>query len=703
MKRFSLLILSILFFCQLMAQYESAGKPLRFSSESAGLKRSLSSFYVDIQADTTKIFAETQGRKLISGVTSKVDISMNDGVTFVEEGLKVWRVGVKSKNAKGISLFFDRFLLPEGGKLFVYNPDQSIVYGAFTSENNNSENKLLIRPLSSDSLVVEYLEPLNASFKADLHISLATHEMRSVNQFLKSNLCSPHASHEDKASLLKQSVCLLFMVGTTSSSYGSGSLINNPEHKPYVYTAGHNIEYADLATRTIYYFNYEVPAQDSTFQGSYQFTISGSKLLSRDIDVDFALVELNKMPPAEYRPYLAGWTRNTPKAPLMCIQHPYGDVKKVSYTETVPTISYFEDSNIKTYWWVKTWNKGVTEVGSSGSPLFDADGYIIGELTGGESYCDTPHDDYFCMLSQAWDYYSEKEKHLVSYLDPQGENIMYMEGYNPYSTAQVRRISNITNEDKVSINRINHNPLIGHNSYGYTEYAEKFEIENPVYVYGTYMIPIKGKYNASLPVKVNVYSGTDKPEKLLSSAEVYPTEAFCNRSGVWSEKLIEKYNKKEIYVPLEKPVLVEDNLFVSIQIKYENLTSADSLILASAVNKEECTAFFYNGGWKSFNNHPNGNLNASIWLDPVVANKNVVSIEEIESKSFNYRVYPNPTQGDVFVDASFEGEYKLYNLIGNLIQYENYSGLISLPEKGVYILELNPKVGKKETHKLICR
>lgn len=90
-------------------------------------------------------------------------------------------------------------------------------------------------------------------------------------------------------------------------------------------------------------------------------------------------------------------------------------------------------------------------------------------------------------------------------------------------------------------------------------------------------------------------------------------------------------------------------------------------------------------------------------MDPVVANKNVVSIEEIESKSFNYRVYPNPTQGDVFVDTSFEGEYKLYNLIGNLIQYENYSGSISLPEKGVYILELNPKVGKKETHKLICR
>lgn len=708
MRKLSLLILSILFSFCAFAQYETAGMPLKFSAEKNTnvLKRSVSSFYVDLNADTTMVSMESAHRELITGVTCQVDININECQSFVENNLKVYRVGLRSENAKGISLFFDRFLLPEGGKLFVYNPDQSIIFGAFTSENNNSENKLLIRPLPSDSVVVEYHEPLNSSFNADLHISLATHEVRNlstINAFQKSeSVCSPHAALEEKASLLKQSVCLLFMVNRTNSYMGSGALINNAEHKPYVYTAGHNIENAELATRTIFYFNYEVPAQDTTFQGSLQFTISGSKLISRDTDVDFALVELNKMPPIHYRPYFAGWTRNTPKTPLMCIQHPNADVKKVSYSEGTPSVSYWDKPNIRKYWHIARWDKGVTEKGSSGSPLFDADGYIIGELTGGYSFCATPYDDYFCMLSGAWDYYSDKNKHLVSYLDPNGENIMSMEGYDPYSTEKVRRISNIAVGDKVSRNRVNRTPLVGHNSYGYTEYAEKFELNNPVYVYGTYMMPFNGKYNANLPVKVNIYSGINRPERLLSSVDVHPTEAFCNRSGVWSERNIEKYNKKEIYVSLPEPVLVEENLFVSLQIKYENMTTSDSLIMATSVGKDKCTAYFYNGNWQSFNNHPVGSINASIWVDPLIRDKDVVSIDEVGETSFNYIVYPNPTYSEVFVDSSFEGDYKLYNLSGGLIQEGIYNAQINLPEKGFYLLELYPNIGEKETHKLIC-
>jgi hypothetical protein len=312
-------------------------------------------------------------REYVSGVTCPLNISMNDGSTFVEGDMKVWRLGLHSDNAKGISLYFDNFLLPEGGKLFVYNPSQTIVYGAFTSENNNDANQLLIRPLASDSIIVEYQEPFTAPFEAELHLSIATHELRTVNAFMASNECTQVVAYYAKAETVKRAVCLLYMVGDTQSYWGSGALINNANHKPYVYTAGHNIKTADLAPRTVYYFNYEVPDVDVNFQGPRQFTISGSKLISRDSEVDFALVELNKMPPADYRPYLAGWTRKTPKAPFMCVQHPVGDVKKASFVNEL-SVSYFNNYYYKTYWWVKRWAEGVTEKGSSGSPLFDADG-----------------------------------------------------------------------------------------------------------------------------------------------------------------------------------------------------------------------------------------------------------------------------------------------------------------------------------------
>ncbi len=702
MRKLSLLILSIFFSFCAFAQYETAGVPLKYSPEKQTMRRSFSNFFIDLNADTTKVFLESSTREFVSGVTCPVDISMNDGNTFVEPDMKIWRVGLQSENAKGMSLFFDKFLLPEGGKLFVYNPDQSIILGAFTSANNNEENQLLNRPLASDSSIVEYQEPFTAPFEAELHISLATHELRKVNDFMASNECTPVVAGQPKTEKLKNSVCLLYMVGTTSSSWGSGALINNANHKPYVYTAGHNLKTADLATRTVYYFNYEVPEVDVNFQGSRQFTISGSTLLSRDENVDFALAELNKMPPADYRPYLAGWTRNTPKAPYMSIQHPYGDVKKVSYVDEVST-SYFEDSRYKTYWRVKRWKEGITQSGSSGSPLFDADGYIIGELTGGSSYCDTPVNDYFCQLSASWDYYTDKSKQLACYLDPNGTNAMSMEGYDPYSDLEVKRMSNVKVGDKVQNYMVNDTPLVGHTYEGFTKFAEKFELNAPVTVYGVYMMPFYAKYNPSNPITIEIYSGNNTPEKLLASSVVHPTEAGFNRSGKPLVQDITYFDMQEVYVTLPTPVVVTENLFVVLSISYKNLTDSDVLEMPSVMGGSKCTAFFYyEDDWYPFSSYLASGENLSIWIDPVVGKSKSTDIEDTQEAQLNYIVYPNPTQGDVFVTTSFEGEYRLFDMTGKMVANGVSDSYISLPSKGFYLLELRSTDGEKETHKIIC-
>lgn len=700
MKKTILLILSLVSFCWAFAQYESAGMPLKFSQQTGIQRRSTANFFVDINADTTKISLETSRRTFVSGVTAEVDVNVNDGQTFFENGLKVSRVGLCSEKAKGISLFFDRFHLPEGAKLFVYNPAQTIVYGAFTSENNNKTKSLLVRPLYADSIVVEYQEPLDVSFRADLHISLATHELRKVHDFMSSNSCTALVTDREGTETYKQAVCLQFTVTSGSAWWSSGALINNPEHKPYVYTAGHNIVEAEWATRTIFYFNYEVPAQDETFQPTNQLTISGSTLLAMDTDVDFALVELNKMPPAEYRPYYAGWTRETnPKGPFMCIQHPYGDVKKVSFVNSITT-SYYDRPSVKTYWYISRWNDGITQDGSSGSPLFDADGHIIGQLTAGASECGSPINDLFCKFLDSWDYYSDESKQLAKHLDPKGENIMSMEGYEPYP--RVKRISNIDKTDNIAINRVNKTPLVGHNSYKHTDFAEKFELDNPAYVYGTYIMPFKGRYKKSVPLKVNIYSGVEKPEKLLSTVTVHPTYPSLNYSGEWSIKNVASYNNLEVYASLPDPVLVEDNLFVSLQVQYENMSSSDSLIVASVMGKDECTAYFYDNEWKSYNEHPSGSVNLSMWVDPVIESKEVVSIDETKVEGFNYTIYPNPTRGEVVVNPSFEGEYRLFDMTGKMVETGVYESQVNLSEKGFYILELLPNVGSKETHKVIC-
>ena len=698
-----LLYLVLLFVCaQAFAQYETAGMPLKYNGEKASLKRSASSFFISLNADTTKVSLESTRREYVSGVTCDLDISMNEGSTFVEGDMKVWRVGLRSENAKGMSIFFDKFYLPEGGKLFVYNPTQTIVYGAFTSENNNDENKLLIRPLSSDSVVVEYQEPLDAPFEAELHISLATHEFRIVNEFMASNECTPVIVDQANTEKIRKSVCLLYMVGTTTASWGSGALINNPDHKPYVYTAGHNLTSEYLATKTVYYFNYEVPAVDTNFQGARQFTISGSTLISRDDEIDFALAELNKMPPADYRPYLAGWTRSSaPKAPYTCIQHPTGDIKKISYVNTI-SVSYFNNPSINKYWWVKRWADGITQAGSSGSPLFDADGYIIGELTGGSSFCDKPVNDYFCQFTAAWDYYSDKAKQIACYLDPKGTNAMSMEGYDPYAELEVQRISNIKVGDKIANYIVNDMPLVGHAYDGYTKFAEKFELNAPVTVYGVYMMPFMAKYNPSMPITMEIYSGKNEPEKKLASTVVHPTEDGFYKSGKPLVQDITYFDMQEVYVSFDSPVTVTDNLFVVIGITYKNLTEDDMLMLPSVMGTSKCTAsFYYKNQWMPFNEYLSSGDNLSIWLDPIVSKANLTDIDEV-NESMSYAVYPNPTQGEVSITPSFEGEYKLYDTTGKIVGEGVYENQINILQKGFYILELLPSVGETETHKIIC-
>ena len=89
-----------------------------------------------------------------------------------------------------------------------------------------------------------------------------------------------------------------------------------------------------------------------------------------------------------------------------------------------------------THWrviWAQTANgHGVTEGGSSGSPLFDNTGHIIGNLTGGESSCDTANldkPDYFGKFSYSWSSCGPDSTWQLSYwLDPDSTGELVLEG-----------------------------------------------------------------------------------------------------------------------------------------------------------------------------------------------------------------------------------------------------------------------------------
>ena len=109
--------------------------------------------------------------------------------------------------------------------------------------------------------------------------------------------------------------------------------------------------------------------------------------------------------------YYAGWTRSGANPSVgACIHHPGGDWKKISIPRSVQSAAASgSDAN---FWNVKWYsgddNKGVTEQGSSGSALFNAQGLIVGQLYAGASGCEYLYQntgnlfDYYGKLSKSW-------------------------------------------------------------------------------------------------------------------------------------------------------------------------------------------------------------------------------------------------------------------------------------------------------------
>ena len=108
--------------------------------------------------------------------------------------------------------------------------------------------------------------------------------------------------------------------------------------------------------------------------------------------------------------------------------HPSGDVKKIStYTSTLLSTNW-SGSTPGTHWRVvwsgTTSGHGVTEGGSSGSPIWDADGYHVGQLTGGGSFCTaTSQPDAYGKMSYNWD--SNSKPYWWSFKDLVGSYEFY--------------------------------------------------------------------------------------------------------------------------------------------------------------------------------------------------------------------------------------------------------------------------------------
>ncbi len=348
-------------------------------------------------------------------------------------GELVWRVELASPGAYTLGLLFDEFRIPEGGEVFVYAPDGSTTLGAYTSANEQANGMLGIEPVRGDRLIVEYVQAPSASGTPRLHIESIVHDYRDVfalSAALEADPTPPQSAQRGPGCLvdincaagapyqdIKRAVIGLLRGGFVCS----GSILNNSakDGTPYMLTANH----CGGFTNGTFLFNYERPGCNSGSAPVTQ-TLSGAQLLYADGLIDSQLYLLNETPPAAFKPYYAGWSKGaTQGAPAIGISHPAGLPKKIQIDYQAPFGS--------TDGWTVTYDLGEIQGGSSGSPLFNSFGRVLGPLCCGTANCGSSLASYG-KLSRFWQRYP-----IGQYLDPLGTVNNGIGGYDPFSAAAV--------------------------------------------------------------------------------------------------------------------------------------------------------------------------------------------------------------------------------------------------------------------------
>ena len=445
-------IFTFLFLCTLLystqAQVSQGGTPYSFHGKNISAKIPTIKM-PEINADSLIAFDAEESRKgsgpWIFGYNHTTNITTdNNGLwETLANGDRLWRLAIECPKAFSINLTFDKYVLPKGAKLYVYNEDKNYIIGALTSDNNQETQDLGIDIVPGSKTIIEYYEPTTVSFHGQLSINRVTHGYKDLFAWAKAFGSAGSCNYNVNCSPIgigwerQRDAVAIIVVGGSGAC--TGAMVDDVPHSntPYFLTANH-CGTTGVST-WVFRWNWQASGcPNPTTAPSTAQSTTGSTLRATNVASDFTLLQLNSTPPAGYNVFYAGWDRSgTTPTGGAGIHHPSGDIKKISTSVTAFTSvsGGWTGAPANSHWNVK-WqaDSGITEPGSSGSPMFDQNRRLVGQLHGGPSSCTATlankNDDYG-KFSMSWtgNGSTSSAARLSDWLDPGATGTMTTDGH----------------------------------------------------------------------------------------------------------------------------------------------------------------------------------------------------------------------------------------------------------------------------------
>lgn len=424
-----------------------------------------------------------------------VDFNMENSGQWDElsNGQKIWRLKLKADGALAILLSYKEFYIPDGASLYIYNAEKTQVLGAYKKNSNKKGGIFSTEMVAGSEVILEYVAAKENDDIPRISIDQLGYAFNHVQvEYLVPNskpdnklkigesgncMVNINCSEGDDWQTEKKGVAKMLMYNTNGSGgagwyFCTGTLVNNTAEDltPYFLSAYHCYDGAiseDLP-KWQFIFHYEAPEcenanpiQTHTMVGCY-FRAG----IPITYGSDGLLLELSEDIPDDWNVYYNGWDRRDEvvEGTGVGIHHPKGDLKKISTfisyeSNTWPGASGELPGATDAHWvfaFAQTANGfGVTEGGSSGSPMFSSEHLVVGTLTGGNSSCTyTQGANYYGKLWFHWDQYGDStDTQMKTWLDPLNLGVTTLDGtdLNPSTPRISSNSKNITFADATAI------------------------------------------------------------------------------------------------------------------------------------------------------------------------------------------------------------------------------------------------------------